>query len=106
MTLKSDSQTYSTGRHPLSLTIGDFNRDFYPDLAVTNYEDHSIGIILANGDGTFQTQQIFWTGDLSYPWGIVNADFNNDTLLDLGKYLKSLCYILSLFKIYFENSKL
>ncbi|CAF1271274.1 unnamed protein product [Adineta steineri] len=84
MTFKSESQTYPTGRHPMSLTIGDFNRDSYPDLAVTNFEDHTISVMLGNETGTFQFQQILLTGDLSYPLGIVNADLNNDTLLDLA----------------------
>ncbi|CAF3770758.1 unnamed protein product [Adineta steineri] len=84
MILKPESQTYPTGHHPMSLTIGDFNKDSYPDLAVTNFEDHTISVMLGNETGTFQFQQVLLTGDLSYPLGIVNADLNNDILLDLA----------------------
>jgi len=85
MTLRYQSQIYPTGYHPKSLVTGDFNGDSAPDIAVTNYEDHSFSVLLGNGDGTFQTQQIYSTGDGSYPWGIATADFNNDMLLDLSK---------------------
>jgi hypothetical protein len=88
MTLKPEDQIYPTGRHPVSLTIGDFNRDLFFDLVITNYEDDTFSVMLGNGDGTFQIQQIYFTGNGSHPYGVVAADLNNDKLLDLGKSLK------------------
>ncbi len=86
MTLKYQSQTYLTGLDSKSLIINDFNGDSILDLAVTNYGDDTFSILLGNGNGTFQTQLLFSTGNTTRPWGIATADFNNDTLLDLGKY--------------------
>ena len=86
MILKYQSQTYLTGLDPKSVIINDFNRDSVLDLAVTNYADDTFSILLGNGNGTFQTQEIFSTGNMTKPYGIAAGDFNNDRLLDLGKY--------------------
>ncbi len=86
MTLKYQVETYLTGLNPKSLIINDFNGDSILDLAVTNYDDDTFSILLGNGNGTFQTHRIFPTGNMTKPWGIAAGDFNNDTLLDLGKY--------------------
>jgi hypothetical protein len=86
MILKYQVETYLTGLDPKSLIINDFNRDSILDLAVTNYGDNTFSILLGNGNATFQTQRIFSTGDMTSPYGIATGDFNNDTLLDLGKY--------------------
>lgn len=86
MTLKYQVQMYPIGTNPKSLIIDDFNKDSILDLAVTNYGDNAFGILLGNGNGTFQTQQVFSTGNRTRPYGIAAGDFNNDTLLDLGKY--------------------
>jgi len=41
-------------RFPWSIAAGDFNRDGKLDLAVSNYGDNSLSVLLGNGDGTFQ----------------------------------------------------
>jgi hypothetical protein len=69
----------------VSLVTGDFNRDSLVDLAVANAESHTLSVILGNGDGTFQTQLIYSTGNGSSPRDLAAADFNNDGLLDLGE---------------------
>ena len=89
MNLKPRSQTYSTGLSPMSIITGDFNQDSILDLVVTNYDSHTLSVMLGNGDGTFQTQQIYSTGNGSGPKEITSGYFNNDTLLDLGKCLLS-----------------
>jgi hypothetical protein len=86
MNLKYHVHIYRTGLDPKSLVINDVNGDSILDLAVTNYGDDTISILLGNGNGTFQTQRIFPTGKMTKPWGIATADFNNDKFLDLGKY--------------------
>ncbi len=40
---------------PTSVAVADFNGDGKLDLAVTNYEDVSVSVLLGNGDGTFGT---------------------------------------------------
>jgi uncharacterized protein (DUF2141 family) len=61
-----------------SVTVGDFNGDGNLDLAVAN-----AGILLGNGDGTFQAPIEFPTG--IYSISIVVGDFNGDGKLDLAK---------------------
>lgn len=88
MTLKYQFQTYPTGLSPVSFITGDFNQDLIEDLVVTNYDSHTLSLMLGNGDGTFQTQQSYSTGNGSGPREIVAGYFNDDSLLDLGKCLQ------------------
>jgi len=55
----------ATGVRPLSVVVGDFNRDGIPDLALTNY---AVSVLLGNGDGTFQAAVKYGAG--RQPWGI------------------------------------
>ena len=41
------------GYYPVSVAVGDFNGDGKPDLAVANYGNYYVTILLGNGDGTF-----------------------------------------------------
>jgi len=86
MTLKYQSDAYPIGHGAKSLTVRDFNRDSFLDLAVTNHDDHTISILFGNGNGTFQTQYVYSISNESYPWGIVSADFNKDGFPDIGKH--------------------
>jgi hypothetical protein len=52
----STASTFPTGSNAFSLTVGDFNGDSKPDLAVAGtatYPDHEVTIFAGNGDGTF-----------------------------------------------------
>jgi FG-GAP-like repeat len=53
--------TYATGLDPVSVAIGDLNRDGKLDLAVTNEHAGTVSILLGNGDGTFQAQTTYAT---------------------------------------------
>jgi uncharacterized protein (TIGR03437 family) len=68
------------------VAVGDYNKDGNPDLAIA-FEStktlgmDSVGIMLGNGDGTFQAMTTFPVG--SNPRWIGAADFNGDGNLDL-----------------------
>jgi photosystem II stability/assembly factor-like uncharacterized protein len=59
-----------------SLAAGDLNGDGAIDLATPG------GVLLGNGDATFQTARPFVTID--YPWFVVMGEFNADGKLDLA----------------------
>jgi hypothetical protein len=73
-----------------SIITGDFNNDGKIDIAVCNRrstatatsDQDSVTVWLGNGDGTFQSPQIFHTGP--DPFAIVVADLNFDGKLDIA----------------------
>ena len=48
----SPALRYATGAHSNSLDVRDVNHDGIPDVAVSNWRDNSVGLLLGNGDGT------------------------------------------------------
>jgi hypothetical protein len=79
--------SYAVGNAALGdylITLGDFNGDYFSDIAVSLSGDHVAGqevVLLGNGDGTFQSGKIS-TGVQS-PRLAVAGDFNGDGKLDL-----------------------
>jgi len=82
----------SGGAYPMSVAVADVNGDGKPDLLVTNecdFDDFScdfgyggLGVLLGNGDGTFQTAVIYsWNG--ASPIFVAVADVNGDGKPDL-----------------------
>ncbi|CAF3699203.1 unnamed protein product [Rotaria sp. Silwood1] len=76
--------SYSTGKgsSPYFLVVDDFNNDKNLDILVTNRDTDSVGLFLGYGNGSFQSQISYPTGDLSWPISVATDDFNSDTLLD------------------------
>jgi hypothetical protein len=50
-------------------------------LAVANFSDNTVGVLLGNGDGTFQGEEVFRTGDS--PFYVAVGDFDGDGKMDL-----------------------
>ena len=77
-------RTFSIGdaSRPRSVVAADFNNDTHVDVAVTNYDSHSIGIFLGDGNGTFAVPITFSTGS-SRPVLLAIADLNRDRRLDI-----------------------
>jgi hypothetical protein len=80
--------TYATGIWPASVAVGDFNGDGILDLAVANffgntaYYGNTVSVLLGKGDGTFQAQTTYATGN--GPSSVAVGDFNGDGILDLA----------------------
>jgi hypothetical protein len=76
------ANSYSAGgKGTDAIAVGDMNRDGKPDLLVANGESGSVGILLGNGDGTFQAVHTLQVGGV--PFSVVTADVNADGKRDL-----------------------
>lgn len=74
----------SGGYQTRSVAVADVNRDGRPDLLVTSCcgDQGIVGVLLGNGDGTFQPVVTYDSGG-SYPLTVAVADVNGDGNLDL-----------------------
>ncbi len=80
----SDVSSPSIGDIPVSDVIGDFNGDGIPDVAVANYGDETIDVLLGKGDGTFTPAPQSPIAVTFDPRALVVGDFNHDGKLDLA----------------------
>lgn len=63
-----------------AIAVADVNGDGKPDLLVANYFN-TIGVLLGNGDGTFQPVVLYDSGPGTY--AVAVGDINNDGYVDL-----------------------
>src|SRR5208337_3500575 len=74
--------TYPVGSGEDALVAGDFNGDGRTDLAVANYGDNNVSVLLGKGDGTFADPDRFATTPHSTPLvADVNGDGTEDVLV-------------------------
>lgn len=64
-----------------AITVGDFNGDGKPDIAVTNFAAGTVSVLLNLGNGTFSGHADYAVG--TDPESLVAGDFNGDGKLDL-----------------------
>jgi hypothetical protein len=57
---------------------GDFNNDGFPDAATGNVADSTVSIVLGNGDGTFDPQQVVPVGGSPHGLAVLDADGDGD----------------------------
>lgn len=78
----------SDGRYALSIAVADVNGDGKPDLLVADgccsagIDNGVVGVLLGNGDGTFQTVQTYYSGGY-FADSIAVVDVNGDDKPDL-----------------------
>src|SRR5262249_1726278 len=75
--------SYSVADTPQHVEVADINGDGIPDLVVASWGSsaNNVGVLLGNGDGTFQNQITFPTG--SQPHSVSITDLNGDDRPDL-----------------------
>jgi hypothetical protein len=91
--------SYSSNAYQaFSVAIADLNGDGHPDLAVANAcQSESncvtgiVGVLLGNGDGTFQPAVNYNTGGGNAAFSVAIADLNGDGHLDLAVATASQC---------------
>lgn len=70
------------GSMPFSICAGDFNGDLANDLAVANWGDATVSVLINNGDGTFQTAVSYDVG--GWPRDLIAGQFLGDAEIDLA----------------------
>jgi hypothetical protein len=83
-------QLAPAGPDPVSIAAADFNGDLVLDLVTANFGcvdpiNHGgcVGILIGNGDGTFQKPSLFKVSG-NAPWPLTVADFNGDGKPDVA----------------------
>jgi hypothetical protein len=77
-----DRAGFATGNEPAGVIVADFNHDRRLDLAVTNFYDNTVSVVVGTPGGAFATKVDYATG--VSPAALVTADFRGDGKTDLA----------------------
>ena len=82
----ANKKTYDqgSGKHPNSITAGDFNNDQQMDLVIANSGGDNIEILMDYQNGEFRNQINYPTGENSHPRYIVTGHFDRNNQLDIA----------------------
>jgi hypothetical protein len=81
----SPPDTRVTGKQPISLVLGDFDRDGDLDIASTSFADGDVSFLQNNGAGVFTEPFALTRTFVGFnPRWIMTADLNKDGVLDLA----------------------
>ncbi len=79
----ANAVAYDSGGYDAnSVAVADVNGDGKPDIVVANYGSATVGVLLGNGDGTFQAAVTYDTGKFGAD-SVAIADVNGDGKPDL-----------------------
>jgi len=73
-----------SGGEPSSIVVGDFNRDGNLDLAIANYDDNTVSVLLGEGNGTFTPAPGSPISVGSEPYALATGDFTGNGKTDLA----------------------
>ena len=75
--------TVTVGTNPVGVALLNLNPavDCFLDLVVANNVSDNVGVLFGNGNGTFDPQT---TTGMTNAFGLITADFNNDTIADVA----------------------
>ena len=74
---------FTAGNGPRFVAVGDFNGDGVPDLAIANYNDNTVTVLLGDGKGGFTPDPGSPFGVGFGPESVAIGDFNSDGVPDL-----------------------
>jgi uncharacterized repeat protein (TIGR01451 family) len=84
-TFQSSAIVATGGTYYDSLAIADFNGDGKPDLVCLNTAyNGGVGVLIGNGDGTFQLPVNYTDSSITYADAFVVGDFNGDGKTDVA----------------------